>query len=402
MVDSDPRRERQASSGRNDAGRGRTTLLMGKVAQMIPEHALIESPEGKHVSHRVCGLYLPERAIILLARAGVKHIHLRLSEEEGRFYNVKIRKHVRVDATITENTNPPAGAAAIIMPSDFFFQAHHLAKPDEYFKVKGKSYVPAVSTDMFPVKTSADARRAEERLVSFIRDNTPGFIARRINKAVSLPISRVLSRTRIHPNYLTVLNMIVGFSSAFLISRNSYWFIALGGLFFQLASVFDGVDGEVAKMTLKVSKLGGWLDTVSDNGTLLLFLSASSYLYFINSESALVPLVFIALLFLGLGIMIGSMVSFLRKHTDSGSLVTYDKEFLQKLPDSDRLVAFIHRLKYYTKKEFFSLAFFAICLTGKIFLLVPIISVILTIAAILLVILNARYRDYDIGASKQR
>ncbi|MBP7584531.1 MAG: CDP-alcohol phosphatidyltransferase family protein, partial [Spirochaetes bacterium] len=368
---------------------------------MIPEHALIESPEGTRAELRVCGLYLLERAIILLSRAGVKHIHLKLSDAESRFYRDRVARHVRVDAAVTENTAPPRGEAAIVLPSDFFFQAHHLANHAEHFTKKKAAFLPAVTGEMFPVKSAADARRAEERLVAYIRDNTPGFIARNINKAISLPISRVLSRTRIHPNWLTVFNMIVGFSSAFLIARNSYWFIVLGGLFFQLASVFDGVDGEVAKMTLKVSKLGGWLDTVSDNGTLLLFLSASSYLYFINSESALVPAIFIALLFLGLGIMIGSMVSFLRKHTDSGSLVTYDKEFLQKLPDSDPLVRFIHRLKYYTKKEFFSLAFFAICLTGKIHLLVPIISVILAVAAVLLVTVNARYRDFTMGHPKR-
>ena len=299
-------------------------------------------------------------------------------------------------ARITENSSPPAGSAAIVIPSNLFFQAHHLSGADRFFETRGKTIIPKFSTGIFQVTTALDARRAEESLVATIRDNTPGFIARRINKAISLPISRVLSRTRIHPNYLTVLNMIVGFSSAFLIAQNSYWFIALGGLFFQLASVFDGVDGEVAKMTLKVSKLGGWLDTVSDNGTLLLFLSASSYLYFINSASPIMPVIFIALLFLGLIIMIGSMVSFLRKHTDSGSLVTYDKEFLQKLPDDDPLVAFIHRLKYYTKKEFFSLAFFAICLTGKIHLLVPIISIILAGAAMLLMIVNSRYRNFTL------
>jgi phosphatidylglycerophosphate synthase len=364
---------------------------------MIPEHALIESPPESRPAPRVCGLFPLERAIILLERAGVKRIHLRLDGKESRFYRDTLSRHMKTAARITENTSPPPGAGAIVIPSNIFFQAHHLAGADRYFETRGKTMVPKLSAGIFQVSTALDARRAEESLVANIRDNTPGFIARRINKAVSLPISRVLSRTRIHPNYLTVFNMIVGFSSAFLIAQNSYWFIALGGLFFQLASVFDGVDGEVAKMTLKVSKLGGWLDTVSDNGTLLLFLSASSYLYFINSASPVLPVIFIALLFLGLGIMIGSMVSFLRKHTDSGSLVTYDKEFLQKLPDEDPLVAFIHRLKYYTKKEFFSLAFFAICLTGKIHLLVPIMSVILVCAAVLLVIVNSRYKDFTPG-----
>ena len=61
----------------------------------------------------------------------------------------------------------------------------------------------------------------------------------------------------------------------------------LGGFLFQTASVMDGVDGEVAKFTLKVSKIGGWLDTISDNMTLILFVSVLSYLYYIKTGGLL-------------------------------------------------------------------------------------------------------------------
>ena len=148
----------------------------------------------------------------------------------------------------------------------------------------------------------------------------------------------------------------------------------------------------MAKYTLKVSKIGGWLDTISDNGTLLMFLSATSYLYFIHNTGTM-PLVVIGLLFLGLAVMLMVMVAFLRKYTSSGSLVTYDKEFIQKLPENDPVVFLVQKLKYITKKEFFSIVFFLVSLTGMIYLLIPIIAVVLDVSALLLLYLSIKYKD---------
>ncbi len=368
---------------------------------MLPDAAVLQSPEKGSLDIKLCGLYALERNIILLHRAGITQIYVDLTEPEIAFYRNNIKKHLgAISRTVKEEPLPSSKKTeAIYLSANCFFQAHHLLQADIFFTRKKNGLYPIYDGNIFEITSPADAARAEDVLVQTIRDNTPGLIARHINKSISLPISRVLSKTRIHPNVLTVLNMIVGFSSAFFLSMNTYASIALGGLCFQLASIFDGVDGEVAKLTLKVSKLGGWLDTISDNGTLILFFSASSYLFFLNSTTILMPLAAIGFLFAGLFTMLAAMISFLRKHTSSGSLVTYDKEFLQKLPDTDRLVSFIHKLKYYTKKEFFSLAFFAVCLTGKIHYIVPAGAFFLSVAAIMLLVLNHRYRSFNISHS---
>lgn len=366
---------------------------------MLPNVAVLQSPEKGNLNIKICGLYILERNIILLYRAGITQIYLHLSEPEIEFYRNNIKKHLKHISFVVKEERLPSlkTTQAILLPANCFLQAHHLSQADNFFTKKKNVWQIQRLSEVFEITSHSDALRAEEILVQTIRASTPGFIARNINKAISLPISRVLSKTRIHPNVLTVINMIVGFSSALFLSMNTYMSIVVGGLCFQLASVFDGVDGEVAKLTLRVSKLGGWLDTISDNGTLILFLTAASYLFFINSTTILVPLAAIALLFAGLFTMLAAMISFLRKHTSSGSLVTYDKEFLQKLPDADGLVSFIHKLKYYTKKEFFSLAFFAICLTGKIHFIIPAGALCLSAAAIMLLVLNHRYRDFTIS-----
>ena len=358
-----------------------------------PDCALVFSPESwKLYPGKVCGLYPLERLLISLARSGITRIYLNLSPEELAFYRARVKKTVAKIASVAEEAPSAVPDHAISLPSNLFVQPHYFA-PAEFgsrFRLKKKTYVPIVSESLFPIESDEDIRKAAKALRRQILEGTSGYIARNINKRVSLPISMALSTTRVHPNYLTVFNMIIGFSSAFLILQDRYWCVALGGFMFQMASVFDGVDGEVAKLTLKVSKLGGWLDTISDNGTLLLFLTASSWLYFAHT-GGFVALAVIGVLFCALAAMLAVMVSYLRRYTSSGSLVTYDKEFIQKLPESDPVVRFVRSVKYITKKEFFSIAFFAISLTGKIHLLVPIIAVVLVVSASCLIYLDAKY-----------
>lgn len=340
---------------------------------------------------KICGLYPLERTIFVLASAGVREIYLRLSDQEYDFYRKKIKCHLRRirNSRIIEMQGKSA-SGSLVIPSNLFMQVHYVRDFEKYFVEKGDVAVPIVCDDQFLLRNDGDFKRGETLAKETIIRNTGGVIAKKVNKRVSIPISLLLARTRIHPNYLTVFNMGIGFLSAYFLIKNTYWYIVLGGFFFQLASVFDGVDGEVAKFTFTVSKIGGWLDTISDNGTLFLFLAASSYLYFLNFTGCL-AIAIIAGLFIGLVTLLIAMVTYLKKYSDSGSLVAYDREFLQKLPHEDPLVALVNRLKYITKKEFFALFLFLFCLTGRIDLIIPLIAVILVAGALILQILNLRY-----------
>ena len=361
---------------------------------MIPDTALLRT-ESKNALFRnkICGLHPLERNILVLSRAGIKNLYLDLSPDEKAFYENHIKKHLKNlgDSIIHENTSPPKGASVYEIPTNAFLQIHYFNDPERYFAGRKGLLTPQEGRDIFrldtPTAIASGARMAKETIIR----NTRGFIAQKINKRISIPISSLLANTRIHPNYLTIINMITGILSAVFLLFNEYLYIVLGGLLFQTASVLDGVDGEVAKFTFKVSKIGGWLDTISDNMTLLLFLGAASYLFFINTLGY-VPYIFIGLLFTGLLIMLSVMISFLHRHTDSASLVTYDKEFLQKLPADDRIARLVLSLKYITKKEFFSIVFFLISLTGMIYLIIPLASCILITAAFLLLYLSLKYR----------
>lgn len=79
--------------------------------------------------------------------------------------------------------------------------------------------------------------------------------------SISYVIARVLSALRITPNVLTLL----GILSAVALLFNPY--SAIGLIFLVLSLIFDGVDGSVAIISAKESKLGAALDSIADRIT---------------------------------------------------------------------------------------------------------------------------------------
>lgn len=361
---------------------------------MNTDSAVIYSPVKAYTfDKKICGLYPLERNIRVLHKVGIKKILLNLSDREYTFYNKKVEKHIRSlrDIEIIQSKGKPKKSGFLSIPSNLFMQFHYFNKFETYFiKEKKGPFVPIISKSIFYLITDKDFKKAVDCARDTILENTGGFISRKLNKSISIPISLLLARTRIHPNLLTLFNLSIGIFSAYFLIQNTYWEMVLGGFFFQLASIFDGVDGEVAKFTIKFSKLGGWLDTFVDNTTLVLFLAGISYLFSLQ-VSGYWAIGVVSVMFLGLITMVFAMIAYLKRHSDSASLVTYEKEFLEKLPRSDRLVSFILKMKYMTKKELFALVLFLLCFTGKIYLTIPGMAFVLFFGAISLLIINKRY-----------
>lgn len=65
----------------------------------------------------------------------------------------------------------------------------------------------------------------------------------------------------ISPNKLTIFSTLTGvFSGVFF----ALGYPLLGGVFSQLANIMDGLDGDVARLTGRTSRLGSFLDAVTD------------------------------------------------------------------------------------------------------------------------------------------
>ena len=121
------------------------------------------------------------------------------------------------------------------------------------------------------VDSPAAFQEAERRLLASVRKPTDGYISRTLNRPVSLRLSRIFIRLGLTPNQISVANLMVGLLGAWLAAGGGYAGTALGALLFQLSSIIDGSDGEVAKLTFTASERGSWIDTLCDELTCLAY-----------------------------------------------------------------------------------------------------------------------------------
>ncbi len=101
---------------------------------------------------------------------------------------------------------------------------------------------------------------------------------------VILLIVRGLALSRIHPNVLTFLGLLVNAVAAALLASGRF---LAAGLVIMVAGLFDMVDGRVARETNRVTRFGGFFDSVLDRysdlvllmGLLVYYASISRFFY---------------------------------------------------------------------------------------------------------------------------
>lgn len=114
----------------------------------------------------------------------------------------------------------------------------------------------------------AGLREAESRLIDALAESTresDGFLTRMVDRRISRRISPWLARWGVRPNWITLMGTLIGLTGAWLLSQVTYEAHLAGTLMFLAAVIFDGVDGEVARLALQESVFGHYLDIVTDN-----------------------------------------------------------------------------------------------------------------------------------------
>jgi phosphatidylglycerophosphate synthase len=108
---------------------------------------------------------------------------------------------------------------------------------------------------------------AEQALLRALRKPQDGWTSTRLNRPISLAITRRLVATSLRPNQVSVAILGVGLFGAYLASRGTYLTLAAGATLFHAQSVLDGCDGEMSRLTFRGSHTGEWLDTIGDDLT---------------------------------------------------------------------------------------------------------------------------------------
>lgn len=78
---------------------------------------------------------------------------------------------------------------------------------------------------------------------------------------IIVQIVRVLALSRIHPNVLTFLGLLINVGAAVLLAFGQFFW---AGIVIISAGLFDMVDGRVARETNQVTRFGGFFDSVLD------------------------------------------------------------------------------------------------------------------------------------------
>src|SRR5437868_8547835 len=87
----------------------------------------------------------------------------------------------------------------------------------------------------------------------------PAFQAR--VRGMSMSIMRPVARSRVSPNMLTIVGLLLNFATAVVIGRG---FLFAAGVLLLFAGIFDMADGALARIKDSCSQFGDFLDATLD------------------------------------------------------------------------------------------------------------------------------------------
>lgn len=145
-----------------------------------------------------------------------------------------------------------------------------------------------------------------------------GIVSKYKNRRFSRPMARFIAKyPRISPNHVTISSFLVALASglAFLSSQP-----IVGGVLAQLASIINGVDGDLAVLTSRVTRFGGFLDAMLDRyGDAAILMGMTCHLSIAWKQN-------ITGLAVGVVALIGSLlVSYSRTRAESDLGIVFDK-----------------------------------------------------------------------------
>ncbi|HCV00937.1 MAG TPA: hypothetical protein DGL25_07020 [Dehalococcoidia bacterium] len=88
-----------------------------------------------------------------------------------------------------------------------------------------------------------------------------GIVSRYLNRPLSRPLAAMLAHTPVSPNGASAFTLAFSLGVAALIALGHG---VAGGIGIQLASIIDGVDGDLARLTGRTSRFGAALDAIAD------------------------------------------------------------------------------------------------------------------------------------------
>ena len=210
-----------------------------------------------------------------------------------------------------------------------------------------------------------------KELFNSMRKPVDGLIARSLNKAVSFFLTEhVWIPLRFTPNMVTFVTVCVGILSGIICAKGTYASIVAGTFLSQFASILDGCDGEVARLTFRTTTIGKWFDSIGDslvNTSLMIGLGYGLEPYY-GTLPVIIGWSTTAVSWLHNFVSYLDVIA-IRKTTDIFAFTWWfeKKDRIRKIDLSKPVygpVGFLDFLKYISRRDFYLFVYFILALTG--------------------------------------
>lgn len=340
------------------------------------------SADGDHV---VAGMTVRSRVIKTLIAAGFDDILVVTGMQplpKGHRVTANERQ-ARVGYVSSGAADAPGGHPARALGGDLVAADHyivHLSLVDAFLKSDAHVLTDSVGNAVFEKPGAAGARAyvhdpfyvfnvtqdsvsgAQNRLFKFLTKERDGFTSRYLNRPISNLFSRALAPTSLLPGHYTVFTAVIGILMAGAFMYAPTIGVLWGCLLFHLASIVDGVDGEIARLKFQQTQRGAKLDTAVDMATNIAFMVGVSYgLWHVFGER------FFTLGGIAVGLAISGvtmMTMVLSYGPGGGSFDILAKTIERKVRGNPRSLRLFHMINYILKRDSFALIFLLISLAG--------------------------------------
>lgn len=223
---------------------------------------------SEDLASQVAGVPLLVRTVLVLQRAGIERVHV-----PG---TIEVPSDARIRVSIGRDASPPGvhlvvGAGSVV--DQTVVRAASAARTavcweHDGARIERRSGEPAPFPTAPPagVLLPASTPRAvlERSLLRGLENPRDGYLDGLVNRRLSRPLTRLLLRTPLTPNHVTLLGVALGIAGGLLLGAAWTPAVLAGVAALFVSGVLDCSDGEIARIKLTESRLGHLLDIVGD------------------------------------------------------------------------------------------------------------------------------------------
>jgi CDP-L-myo-inositol myo-inositolphosphotransferase len=214
------------------------------------------------------------------------------------------------------------------------------------------------------INTPADRWRATWTALRATGKPTDGWVSRHVNRPISRVCSYAALQLGMSASMASFFTLLVGLACAWMGSQPGRVALFVTGLLFQLASVLDGVDGEIARATLTESESGARVDTLVDQITYLVCFAGTT-IGWMREGSSSVALACTAIVGAALIASLLRGGRFVARYADNASFVFIDRSVRRAAHDTGRLPLRAAAAAFtLLRRDLFAVVFLGVSMTG--------------------------------------